>query len=88
VDNFKQELLMVLVTEIAKRNAQRLMSTHPVELIKFLTKERTVKGAEDATTLLLKAAIVFVLKTMEGYSPEETDNNLTEFLVEFMEKRS
>ncbi len=91
MDEFKYELKMLLVIEIARLNTAKLIRTHPIEFIKFLTKEKTIAGVESASELLIKAAILFILKSLEvstKFSPKEKDENLIEFLIEFMEKRS
>jgi hypothetical protein len=86
------DLVTEVVLEIARHSAHDLLNTHPEELAKFISQEKTIKGIHDKTKVLLTAAIMFVMKTLEmdpeTFSPQEVDDGLKGFLVEFMRKRS
>jgi hypothetical protein len=86
------DLVTEVVLEIARHSAHDLLNTHPEELVKFIAKEKTIKGVQKQTKALFTAAIMFVMKTLEmdpeTFSPQEVENGLKGFLVEFMGKRS
>lgn len=90
MNEFHIEITALVITKIAKMSTSRLMRTHPDELLEYLSKNG-VFGAEEQTDNLLMAAITFILKITEmkkdNFDPEEIDDVLTEFLLEFIAKR-